>query len=142
MAVAIAPIPVDYGLPVSERFAEMQRVRVREERESEAENNLLASFAALSMSSAQRWQRAANRLREERLMGLHPPRTTITASALFAAPGEAINDAHMGTHVTVTEHGERAAVIVSKSEYDRLKVDARLLAFEDVREVAPEGWPE
>lgn len=136
----MSALPIDYGLPVSARFEEMRRARIRDEAEHEAENNLMASLAALNMTSEQRWQRAGNRLREERLMGLHPPHKTITASELFAAPGEAINDAFSGAHVTVTERGERAAVIVSKSEYDRLLVDARLLAFEQGDQRAPDDW--
>lgn len=133
-------LPIDYATPVSERFAALQRTRRREEAEHEAEDNLMASWHALTMTSAQRWTRAGNRLREERLMGLHPPQKTISASELFAAPGEVINDAHAGAHVTVTERGERAVVIVSKAEYDRLKVDARLLGFEGTRDVAPDDW--
>ena len=133
-------LPDDPAPSVSDLFVQMRRARAQGEREMEAENNLMASLAALNMPEKRRWERAANRLREERLMGLHPARKTIISTEFQRRTGETFDDAINGAHVTVTRNGRPSFVVVSAAEYARLKVDARLLAFEGPHEVPPDDW--
>jgi prevent-host-death family protein len=63
-------------------------------------------------------------------MGLHRPMRRVSVAALSATPLREMDAAADGAHIVIEGDGERAAVMVSAEEYDRLKVDRRLLRFE------------
>jgi hypothetical protein len=118
------------GLSVSALLTQRQLARGIEDRAARAERDLMASWRALDAPFAARWEAAGERLREERLMGLHPPVRRVSVAALSATPLREMEAACEGAHIVIAGDGEPAAVMVSVEEYDRLKVDRRLLRFE------------
>jgi predicted nicotinamide N-methyase len=122
--------PPDGRMPVSALFLQQQVTRGIDAHAARAERDLMASWDALTTPFAASWRAAGDRLREERLMGLHPPVRRVSVADLAATPLAEMAAAADGAHVVIEGDGVAAAVMVSAEEYDRLKVDRRLLRFE------------
>jgi hypothetical protein len=128
MSAAQTP-PADGQVPVSALFRQRQAERERQGREGQAERDLLAAWRRLNTPFVVAWEAASDRLREERLMGMHPPMRRVSIAELAAMPlGEMA--AADGAHVVIEGDDGPAAVMVSAEEYDRLRVDKRLLRWE------------
>lgn len=121
------------GQPVSALFASRRIERERNDRSATAERSLMAAYRRLTVPFAVSWERAGDRLREDRLRGLHPPIHRVTVAALAMTPLREMEAAADGAHVIIDGDGGPAVVMVSAEEYDRLRVDKRLLRWEGER---------
>jgi PHD/YefM family antitoxin component YafN of YafNO toxin-antitoxin module len=117
-------------VPVSALFLQQQIADGIDAHAARAERDLMASWDALTTPFAASWRAAGVRLREERLMGLHRPMRRVSVAGLAATPLVEMEAACEGAHVVIEGVDGPAAVMVSAEEYDRLKVDRRLLRWE------------